>query len=260
MTAPTAGGAEPTLVGEGIVRRHGGLVAVDHVDVRVDAGTVIGLVGPNGAGKSTLLDCLAGTQPLDAGRVLLEGRDVSREPADARSRRGLVRTFQRSSVFASLTVGENLRIGAENRGRRGLVRGIVGLPDPGTTDAFRSVHTVAHRLGLTPILDRPASTLPTGTLRLVELGRALCSDPTVLLLDEPASGLDESETDQMRDVLLALRGEGIAIAVVEHDLELVRELADTLLVMAAGRVVASGATAEVLARADVRATLTGAPA
>jgi branched-chain amino acid transport system ATP-binding protein len=254
-------GTDPvTLVGEGIVRRHGGLVAVDHVDVAVEAGTAVGLVGPNGAGKSTLLDCLAGTQPVDGGRVLLDGADVTDAPADERSRRGLVRTFQRSSVFASLTLEENLRIGAENRHRRGLVRGIVGLPDPGALAAQRSVDAVVHHLGLGPIAHRPASTLPTGTLRLVELGRALCSSPTVLLLDEPASGLDEAETDQMRDVLVSLRDDGLAIVVVEHDLELVRELADRLLVMAAGRLVATGATAEVLARDDVRATLTGAPA
>ncbi len=162
----------PALVGEGIVRRHGGLVAVDHVDVVVEAGTVVGLIGPNGAGKSTLLDCLAGTQPLDGGRVLLAGTDVGRERADQRSRRGLVRTFQRSSVFTSLTVEENLRIGAENRRRRGLLRGLVGLPDPATADSSRLVNTVAQRLGLVALASRPAATLPTGTLRLVELGRA----------------------------------------------------------------------------------------
>ena len=171
-----------------------------------------------------------------------------------------MRTFQRSSVFASLTVEENLRIGAENRHRHGLVRGIVGLPDPGAVAAHCAVVAVLHRLGLGPLAHRPASTLPTGTLRLVELGRALCSSPTVLLLDEPASGLDEAETDQMRDVLVALRDDGLAIVVVEHDLELVRELADRLLVMAGGRLVAAGPTAEVLNRDDVRATLTGAPA
>ena len=248
----------PALRGRAIVRRHGGLVAVDHVDVVVEAGTVLGLIGPNGAGKSTLLDCLAGTQPVDEGRVVLAGTDVTRAPADARSRRGLVRTFQHSAVFPSLTVGENLRIGAENRHRRGLVRGIVGLPDPGAAEATRVVGRVARRLGLVAIAGRPAATLPTGTLRMVELGRALCSEPSVLLLDEPASGLDEAETDQLRDVLLDLRDDGLAVAIVEHDLELVRELADSLLVLAAGAVVASGPASDVLARADVQATITGA--
>jgi branched-chain amino acid transport system ATP-binding protein len=248
----------PALIGESVVRRHGGLVAVDHADVVVEAGEVLGLIGPNGAGKSTLLDCLAGTQPLDGGRVLLAGVDVSRTSADERSRRGLVRTFQRSAVFGSLTVEENLRIGAENRHRRGLVRGLAGLPDPDAADASRVVSRVAHRLGLAPIAGRPAATLPTGTLRMVELGRALCSEPSVLLLDEPASSLDEVETDQLREVLLGLRDDGLAIAVVEHDLELVRELAGSLLVMAAGAVIARGETAEVLARADVRDAVTGA--
>ena len=187
----------PALEGQGVVRRHGGLVAVDHVDVVVEAGTVVGLIGPNGAGKSTLLDCLAGTQALDGGRVLLAGVDVSRRSADERSRRGLVRTFQRSSVFASLTVEENLRIGAENRRRRGVLRARrparprVGRPDT-------AVSSVARRLGLAARLP-PDGGLSTGTLRLVELGRAVCSEPSVLLLDEPASGLDEAETDQLRD-------------------------------------------------------------
>jgi len=248
------------LRGEGVVRLHGGLVAVDRVDVVVEPGAVLGLIGPNGAGKSTLLDCLAGTQPLDGGRVLLGDRDVSRLGADERSRLGLVRTFQRSAVFGSLTVEENLRVGAENRSRRGLVRGIVGAPDPMTGDAVRVVAEVLRRLGLSRIALQPTATLSTGTLRIVELARALCSRPSVLLLDEPASGLDEHETDQLSDLLRHLRGEGLAIAVVEHDLELVREVAGSLLVMAGGRVIASGATADVLARPDVRTAVTGAPA
>jgi branched-chain amino acid transport system ATP-binding protein len=233
-------------------------VAVDHVDVTVDDGRVLGLIGPNGAGKSTLLDCLAGTQPLDDGRVVLDGRDVTTTTADERSRSGLVRTFQRSSAFGSLTVAENLRVGAENRSRRGLVRGILGAPDPGGPDARRVARTVMDRLGLRGLADQQTATLPTGTLRIVELGRALCARPEVLLLDEPASGLDEAETDRLRDIILALRDAGLAIVVVEHDLELVREVADTVMVMAGGKVLAEGEPGDVLGRAEVRTAVTGA--
>ena len=247
----------PTLQGDEIVRRHGGLVAVDRVDVTVAPGRVLGIIGPNGAGKSTLLDCLAGTQPLDGGRVRLGDRDITRTSPDERSRRGLVRTFQRSSVFGSLTVEENLRIGAENRHRRGLVRGILGARDPGAPSARAIVSDVLDQLGLRPLAGRPTAGLSTGTLRMVELARALCSQPSVLLLDEPASGLDDTETDHLRDLLISLRRSGLGVALVEHDLDLVGEVADTLVVMMSGRVLAEGPPAEVLALPDVRLAITG---
>lgn len=254
MTAPIL------LHADGVVRRHGGLVAVDRVDLVVRAGQVVGVVGPNGAGKSTLLDCLAGSQPLDGGSVHLGDRDITASPPHERARLGLVRTFQRAAPFASLTVQENLLVAAENRQARGLLRGALGLPDPGAGDARRTTQVVLDRVGIGALADVRTADLPTGTLRLVELARALCSDPAVLLLDEPASGLGERETEQLAGLVTDLAADGLGLVLVEHDLRLVRDAVDELVVMSRGRVVTRGPTAEVLGRDDVRRLLGGVAA
>ncbi|WBB60184.1 ATP-binding cassette domain-containing protein [Streptomyces sp. WMMC500] len=220
------------LVARGVSVSYGDFSVLSGVDLRVAAGQVTALVGPNGAGKSTLFHCLAGTLRPRAGRVVLDGRDVTRRSAHARNRLGLARTFQQPAVFPTLTVAENVGVGAE----QGRVR------DPAATDP------VLRLLGLDgPLRDAPAEDLPTGVLRRVELGRALAGGPRVLLLDEPAAGLDLAETAALVRVLRALAADGTALLVVEHDLELVGELADTVYAMAAGRIVASGTAAHVLA-------------
>lgn len=228
--APEAG--DPVLVAQGVSVSYGDFSVLSGVDIRVVPGRVTALVGPNGAGKSTLFHCLAGTLRPRAGRVLLGGRDVTRRSAHARTRLGLARTFQQPAVFPSLTVAENVGVGAE----QGRVR------DPAATGR------VLRLLGLDgPLRDAPAADLPTGTLRRVELGRALAGGPRVLLLDEPAAGLDLAETAALVRILRALAADGTALLVVEHDLELVGELADTVYAMSAGRIAASGTAAHVLA-------------
>ncbi|MFE7122346.1 ABC transporter ATP-binding protein, partial [Streptomyces sp. NPDC057654] len=208
-----------------------GFTALDGVDVTVAPGRVTALVGPNGAGKSTLFHCLCGTLRPDSGVVLLGGQDVTRRPAHARTRLGIARTFQQSAVFPSLTVAENVRIGAE----QGRVR------DPAATERALRL------MGLDgAVRSAPARELPTGTLRRAELGRALAGGPRVLLLDEPAAGLDTAEVESLARVLRALAADGMALLVVEHDLDLVGELADTAYVMAAGRIVAAGPARRVL--------------
>jgi ABC-type branched-subunit amino acid transport system ATPase component len=205
---------------------------LDGVDLDVPAGRVSAVVGPNGAGKSTLFHCLAGTLRPSRGAVRLDGRDVTRVPAHARTRLGLARTFQQLAVFPSLTVAENVRVGAE-QGR---------ISDPGA-----AVERALRLLRLDgPVRSLPAAGLPTGTLRRVELARALAGSPRVLLLDEPAAGLDTDEVAALTRVLRALADDGTALLVVEHDLDLVAGLADVVHVMAAGRIVTSGPPAEVL--------------
>ncbi|MCL6738742.1 ABC transporter permease subunit [Streptomyces neyagawaensis] len=210
---------------------YGGFIALDGVDLDVLAGRVSAVVGPNGAGKSTLFHCLAGTLRPSRGEVRLGGRDVTRVPAHARTRLGVARTFQQLAVFPSLTVAENVRVGAE-QGR---------IADPG------AVERALRLLGLDgPVRSLPAAALPTGTLRRVELARALAGSPRVLLLDEPAAGLDTDEVAALARVLRALADDGTALLVVEHDLDLVAGLADVVHVMAAGRIVTSGPTSQVL--------------
>lgn len=210
---------------------YGGFTALDGVDLEVRPGRVTAVVGPNGAGKSTLFHCLAGTLRPARGQVLLGERDITRQAAHARTRLGIARTFQQLAVFPSLTVAENVRVGAE-QGR---------IPDPG------AVERALRLFGLDgPVRALPAAGLPTGTLRRVELARALAGSPRVLLLDEPAAGLDSGEVAALARVLRALAADGMALLVVEHDLDLVADLAHTVHVMAAGRIVTSGPADRVL--------------
>ncbi|WP_020556178.1 ABC transporter ATP-binding protein [Embleya scabrispora] len=247
---PDGGGSASALRADAIVRRFGGLRAVDGVDLVVPAGAVTAVIGPNGAGKSTLFDCLAGGR-VDAGRVYLGGRDVTRLPAHRRARLGLARTFQVVSVFPSLTVVDNLRVAAENRSGSSAVARLFGLPDPARGRTGAAVEAALRRLALTEHAHTLAGRLPAGVLRMVELARALASSPSVLLLDEPASGLDDAQTDRLRHELRALAADGLAILLVEHDMDLVFGVADTVHVMAAGRIVAAGTPEEI--RADERA-------
>ncbi|MEV0906356.1 ATP-binding cassette domain-containing protein, partial [Streptomyces hokutonensis] len=228
-TAPTR--TPPALTAHALYARYGSFIALDGVDLVVRAGQVTAVVGPNGAGKSTLFHCLAGTVRPVRGRVRLGGRDITRLPAHARTRLGVGRTFQQLAVFPSLTVAENVRVGAE-QGR---------VAEPG------SVERALRLFGLDGELrSLPAAGLPTGTLRRVELARAFAGSPRVLLLDEPAAGLDTAEVAALALVLRALAAEGTALLVVEHDLDLVADLADVVHVMTAGRIVASGPPDRVL--------------
>jgi branched-chain amino acid transport system ATP-binding protein len=240
-----------------IVRRHGGRVAVDHVDLTAEPGTITAVIGPNGAGKTTLFDCVTGVQRPDEGTVVLDGRALDTLDSDQRSRLGLIRTFQHSSVFASLTVEENLRVGAENRHRQGALGGILGLPDAAARRATGIVERILEESGLAGLRDVPAGELPTGTLRLVELARARCGEPVVLLLDEPASGLDDREVEGLTEQLAALARGGLTVVLVEHDIDFVMQLADTVYAMADGRVLATGPPNVVVERADVRTIVLG---
>jgi branched-chain amino acid transport system ATP-binding protein len=216
-------------------------VALSDVDLCVGRGQIAGLIGPNGAGKTTLFNVITGLQAPDQGRVRLDGRDITRWPPHRRGRGGLARTFQRLELFSGLTVEDNLLAGFEANtpgavfGRR-------------SADCRRLAGTVLEALGLADVADRRAGELPTGLGRMVELGRALCTRPRVLLLDEPSSGLDASETRRFRDVLLGVVGreEGEpSVLLVEHDVSLVMEVCDRVTVLDFGRVIADGSPDEV---------------
>ncbi|GHH18254.1 ABC transporter permease subunit [Streptomyces lanatus] len=215
----------PALSTHHLHARYDGFTALSDITLTIPPGHITAMVGPNGAGKSTLFHCLAGTHHPTHGQVLLGPRDITHLSAHTRTRLGIARTFQQLSVFPTLTVAENVRVGAE----QGHVQ------DPS------AVERTLRLLGLDgPVRALPAADLPTGTLRRVELARALAGAPRVLLLDEPAAGLDTAEVTALVRVLKALAADGMALLVVEHDLDLVADLADTVHVMAAGRIVASG--------------------
>jgi branched-chain amino acid transport system ATP-binding protein len=219
------------LVADRLTKSYGGLRVLDGVSLRVDAGRVTALVGSNGAGKTTLFRCLSGSLQPDSGRVLLDGRDVTRLSADARSRRGLVPTYQVGSVFQTLTVRENLLVAAENRRRLSPLRAFLQRP---SRQAAHQVDEFITGLRLTTVSEVPAGELPTGTLRLVELARALVTDPLVLLLDEPVSGLDRHQAQAVAGLLRRLAERGKAVLLIEHDPVFVRTVADEVRELAGG--------------------------
>ena len=229
------------LEAKGVTVRFGGHVAVDQVDLDVEPGAITGLIGPNGAGKTTTFNVLTGLQETTAGRVLLEGHDITRLPTHKRARRGIGRTFQKLEVFSSLTVFENVLTAVE------IHRSFSG----GRRDHDEKVASVIEQVGLGAVAGERVDSLPTGQCRLVELARALAIEPKVLLLDEPASGLDDHETRQFAALLLALIADGLAILMVEHDVPLVMEVCKDITVLDFGRIIATGTPAEIQANQTV---------
>ncbi len=208
----------------------GGRRALDAVSLHAEAGAITGLIGPNGAGKTTLFNVISGLQQPDHGAVLLGGVDVTRLAPFKRARRGMARTFQRLEPFGLLTVRENVRLAAH----------VARRPDPdGVADQLLG------RLGVADLGSVRSDRLPTGQARVVELARALATDPSVLLLDEPASGQDEGETAAFADVLREVAATGVAVVLVEHDVPLVMAVCSTVHVLDLGRLLASGTPAEV---------------
>jgi ABC-type branched-subunit amino acid transport system ATPase component len=250
----------PLLEARGVTVRFGGLAALDDVSIRVDPGRILGVVGPNGAGKTTLFGVLSGLLQPSPGEVLIEGQRVTHLPPQERARRGLARTFQRAHLFAELTVREHLELTYRwLHGRQSYLRDLVGLGARVREEGERDrVDRLLQSLGLTHVQHQPANSLPLSTARLVEVGRALAGTPKVVLFDEPSSGLDSRETEQLASVLLrACQDEGVALVLVEHDFELVLGLSDRVDVLDFGRLIASGAPAEIRADPAVQAAYIG---
>ncbi len=237
----------PLLEVDELVVRFGGVTAVDHACFAMDAGTVTGLIGPNGAGKTTCFNVITGLQRPTRGRVRFRGRDLTGAPVHRRARRGMARTFQRLEAFGSLSVRDNVRTALDiHRG----VRGLLSRPAMGA-DAL------LERVGIAEYADERADSVPTGVARLLELARALACEPALLLLDEPSSGLDESETDDFGDLLRELAAEGRGVLMVEHDMDLVMGVCDEIHVLDFGAVIASGSPAQVRANRRVQEAYLG---
>jgi branched-chain amino acid transport system ATP-binding protein len=228
--------------------RFGGVHALRGVNLTVDAGTVTGLIGPNGAGKTTMFNAICGLQGLNGGRITFDGADMTGLRPHKRARLGIARTFQRLEVFGSLSVRENVLAAAEIRRRWSHDR----------SDAAGNARSVLALVGLSELADRPADTLPTGQARLLELARALATRPRLLLLDEPSSGLDDAESDQLGDLLCQLAEAGMGVLLVEHDMELVMRVCMHIHVLDFGAVLMAGSPAEVRGDERVRAAYLGA--
>ena len=222
----------PLLEASGVTVTFGGKRALDDAGLTARSGQITGLIGPNGAGKSTLFDVICGLRRPVAGRVALDGKDVTRAGPSKRASHGMARTFQRLELFGRLTVRENLMVAAEF--------------SPEKRHAASMTGKILDRLGLAGFADVPADSLPTGTARLVEVGRALAARPRYLLLDEPAAGLDADETEKFALLLRSLaNNEGVAILLVEHDMNLVMTSCDHIYVLDLGKIITQGSPDEV---------------
>jgi branched-chain amino acid transport system ATP-binding protein len=243
----------------GLVRRFGGLTAVNAVDLHVAEGELLSVIGPNGAGKTTLFNLVTGLDRPDAGQVLFEGRDITGLPAQQLAARGLARTFQHGRVFANLSVLDNVLVGAHTRlravkPRMGGVPGLgalaelaLALVQPAAVrreeetlrrEALEIVALFGERLA--PRIDHPAYSLSYANRRRVEIARALALQPRLLLLDEPTAGMNESETAEMLEIIRGLKARGQTILLIEHKLDLVMQLSDRVAVLDDGRKIAEG--------------------
>jgi branched-chain amino acid transport system ATP-binding protein len=241
-----------------VSKRFAGITALDSVTLQVDAGEPVGLIGPNGAGKTTFFNCLLGLLRPDGGRVRFNGRDITRLPVYRRARLGFGRTFQRIELFSGMSVRDHLLVA--ERSRRGdgrLWKDVLNLGKAKPEEIARADETL-ELLGLLDQADQPIESLSLGRGRLVEVGRALMTEPKLLLLDEPSSGLDRAETDELVTTLQTVqRDRGTAILLVEHDVEMVQSFVKRLYVLDFGTLIASGTTNDVLGDATVRKAYLG---
>lgn len=221
----------------------GGRTALREVSIEAETGCITGLIGPNGAGKTTLFNVVCGLETAQRGRIRINGTEVTKLAPFKRARRGLARTFQRLEPFGLLTVLENVHLAADVAGRH--------RPEQVAADLLA-------RLGISGLAGQRADRLPTGQARVVELARALATDPKVLLLDEPASGQDEGETERFSAVLREVAADDVAVVLVEHDIQLVMDVCARIHVLDLGRVLASGSPSEIQSDPAVLAAYLGA--
>ena len=249
----------PLLEVRALTRSFYGVRALDGVDLAVEAGTITGLIGPNGAGKTTLFNCVSGLIPPEGGRVLFGGRDVTGWRADRVTQAGLVRTFQIARGFPRLSVLENLLLYGDGQPGEHLLRAIARPPAVRRRESALTERAlaVARRLNLMRVINDPASDLSGGQKKLLELGRALMTDPKLILLDEPIAGVNPTLAREIAEHLQGLRAEGVTFLIIEHHLDLIARLCRPVIVMAEGRHLAEGAFAEIAADPRVQEAYMG---
>lgn len=245
------------LEAKAVRKEFGGLVAVNDISFSIRAGDIVGLIGPNGAGKSTTFNLVSGVLPLSRGEVWFNGERVDGLPSRDVARRGMSRTFQHVKLVPDMTVLENVALGTYLRTRTGSTRAMLRLDRAEEQRALHEAERQLRRIGLAEQMHELAGNLALGPQRLVEIARALASDPALLLLDEPAAGLRHKEKEALGTVLRQLKAEGLSLLLVEHDMDFVMNLTDRIVVMEFGTRLIEGTPAEVQASPAVRAAYLG---
>ena len=227
------------LTATNVVKQFVGVRALAGVDLTLGTNEVLGLIGPNGSGKTTLVNCISGIWPIDDGDIELHGRSITKASRTRRAKAGLARTFQTPRLFTDLTVRENVAVGLSAISSRRSATG-------------KQVEPLLERLGLQHVSRQAVSSLPYGSQRRVEIARALAGHPSVLLLDEPAAGLNDTETAELRDLLREIQGGDLcAIIVIDHDMSLIMEVSDRVQVLDEGKVIFAGSPDDVFEQRDV---------
>ena len=233
---------------EGVTKRFGGFTALDNVDVAILPGERFGLIGPNGSGKTTLINCISGVFELSAGRITFRGEDISSVPAYQRTRRGIARSFQIPRPFKSMTVIENLLVALD------FAAAGHGLT---AVQQRKEVMNLLERMGLAAKAQTASGALSQVELRKMELARAMAARPTLLISDEAMAGLSSSEIDEVLDLLMTLNREGITVIMIEHIMHAVMRFSQRVMCLEAGRIIASGTPAEVMAEKRVQEAYLG---
>lgn len=238
---------------EGITKVFGGLTALENVTFSIKKGEITGIIGPNGAGKTTLFNIITGIYTQTSGGIFFDGNNISNYPPEKLARLGLVRTFQNIELFGHMTVLENVMVGLHTKSKSGIISCSFKLP--GHLKEERSIREKALQLldfnGIRDLADVTAGNLPFGKGRLLEIARAMALDPIIILMDEPAAGLNTRETAQLADTIVKLKASGVTVVLVEHDMELVMDICDSIVVLDLGRKLATGTPREIQANPDV---------
>lgn len=240
--------------------RFGGVRAVDQLSYRVERGKVHAIIGPNGAGKTTVFNMITGIYQPTAGRIRFDGEDVTALPPEKLAARGLCRTFQNLQIFERMTALENVMVGRHLHEDRSLVSHVLRLPRLRASEAASRRHAfeMLETVGLAGVADQLAGALPYGAMKRLEIARALAAEPKLLLLDEPAAGCNATETREIDEVIRTLPARGVTVVLIEHDMRLVMNLSDHILVLDHGRKLAEGTAAEIRTNPAVIAAYLGA--
>jgi branched-chain amino acid transport system ATP-binding protein len=243
----------------GITQRFGGITALEDISFRVEKGTITGVIGPNGAGKTTLFNIATGIYSQTCGQIFLDDNDISKFPAERLASKGLVRTFQNIELFGTMSVLENVMVGLHTRSGSGILSCMGKLPWHLREERrirSRALEWLAF-CGITDLADQVAGSLPFGKGRMLEIARAMAVEPRIMLMDEPAAGLNNRETNELAVLIRKIRDTGVTVVLVEHDMELVMDICDQIVVLNLGKLLAEGTPREIQENTAVIAAYLG---